>query len=314
MNFLFLMDPLENVSYAKDTSFIFMVGACRRGHQVYYLPAGGISMTPDGLVFDVEAVVARLDPAQPFIRGDTLQLVASDVDAVFIRTDPPFDAEYLMNTWLLDHLPPTAVVINEPRGIRSVNEKVWALRFADLVPPSLVTRHPARCRAFLERYGDIIAKPTDGFGGMGVVRVRHGETNANVIFETLSEHGSKELIVQRYISEAGIGDKRILLLGGAYLGAILRVHNRSDHRNNFLVGGEPQATEVTARDRQIIDRLAPELQRLGLHFVGLDILGDCLIEVNVTSPTCLQEINRSLGQQLEDHVITYVEDRIAALR
>ena len=153
----------------------------------------------------------------------------------------------------------------------------------------------------------MIVKPTNGFGGTGVFRVRHGDTNAGVIFETLSDHCAKELIVQAYVPAAEVGDKRIILLNGELLGAVLRVHGEDDHRNNFFAGGRPEPTVITDADRRIIETLSPHLKRLGLHFVGIDVIGDYLIEVNVTSPTCLQEINAIDGAHHERTVIEYVE-------
>jgi glutathione synthase len=310
MNFLFVMDPLSTVKIEKDTSFIFMIGAERRGHDVWYVANDGIHLTDDGVSFDAVPVTPQMDPEQPFVCGERQPLSQNVVDAVFIRTDPPFDHRYLMNTWLLDHLPPDVVVINDPDGIRTTNEKIWALQFHDLIPPTLVTAGEDRFTSFLAEHRKVVAKPTDGFGGQGVFIVEDGDTNAGVIFETLSDHGQRAIIIQRYIPEATIGDKRILLLDGEPLGAVLRVHGDSDHRNNFFAGGQPVATEINKRDREIIAALQPHLRRLGLMFVGIDVIGDRLIEVNVTSPTCLQEMNRLYDVQLEDRVITFVEDLV----
>lgn len=310
MHYLFLMDPLESVNPRKDTSYAFMLGAHRRGHEVSYLPQGGISVEGGEVEFEIEPVVPRTDPEQPFQRSAPRVCSADEVDAVFIRTDPPFDEAYLMDTWLLDLLPDRVFVMNRPAGIRSTNEKVWATQFAEWLPPTLITRRRERFQAYLEEHGELIAKPTDGYGGMGVFVVRRGDTNAGVIFEMLSRHGSREIIVQRFVPEAAQGDKRILLLEGEPLGAVLRVHGAGEHRNNFFAGGEPQPAEITPGDRQIIEALRPHLVEAGLYFTGIDIIGDRLIEVNVTSPTCLQEMNRLTGQALEDRVIAFVEKQV----
>lgn len=312
MNLLFIMDPLESVDVCKDTSFAFMTGAVRRGHTVFYVPAGGISLDRGRVVFDCLPVVPRpdLQETRGFERGQWTRMSDEQVGAVFIRSDPPFDDRYLMDTWLLDRLPRTPrniPVINSPHGIRTVNEKLWATQFVDLVPPTVVTGKRDLFADFLAEHGQIVAKPTHGHGGMGVFFIKRGDSNATVIFEMLTDHGRKEAILQPFVKEAEVGDKRILLLEGEPLGAVLRVHSGSDHRNNFFAGGKPQATQITARDRQIIDTLRPHLKALGLPFVGIDVIGDFLIEVNVTSPTCLQEMNRLYGQQLEDRVIEHVE-------
>jgi len=308
MRFAFLMDPLETVNVEKDTSFILMVGAERRGHEVCYLPRGGISLCPRGeVVLDVVPVVTRDDPAEPFVCRRTVRLGAAEVEAIFVRSDPPFDESYLRDTWLLDRVPRRTVVINEPAGLRAVSEKLWVTRFTELVPATLITRHRDLYQEFLDRHQEIIAKPVNAFGGAGVFLVRRGDTNAAVIFETLTAAGATELIAQPFIPQAREGDKRVLLLDGEPLGAMLRIHCDSDHRNNLFAGGKPSAVELNPRDRQIAARLRPELQRLGLHLVGIDIIGPYLIEVNITSPTGMQEIDRLTNQRLEDQVIAHVE-------
>jgi len=312
MNLLFVMDPLESVDVCKDTSFIFMVGAVRRGHRVYYVPAGGISLDRGQVLFDCLAVVPRQDASNPFERGSWTRLSHDQIQAVFVRSDPPFDDRYLMDTWLLDRLPPHIPVINAPHGLRTVNEKLWATQFLDLVPPTVVTGKRDLFHAFLAEHRQIVAKPTHGHGGMGVFFIQRGDSNAAVIFEMLTDHGRKEAILQPFVQEAQVGDKRILLLDGDPLGAVLRVHGEQDHRNNFFAGGKPNAAQITARDRQIIDTLRPHLRQLGLRFVGIDVIGDYLIEVNVTSPTCLQEMNNLYGQRLEERVIEHVEELVSS--
>ncbi len=317
MNILFLMNPLETVIMDKDTSFILMMGAKRRGHRVFFLPPGGVTLQAGGggqpkrkFWFQVTEVTPQQDPQRPFILGESVTLTDAQVDAVFIRTDPPFDEDYLMHTWLLDLLPERVKVINRPAGIRAVNEKIWLTRFADLIPPTIISRDKGVLRDFARQYKHVIAKPTDGFGGKSVFNLRMDDVNLNVALETLTGHGRKEIILQPFIPEAGKGDKRILLLNGDPLGAVLRVHGKDDHRNNFFAGGRPQSTTITPDDQVIIDALRPHLRALGLSFVGIDILGTYLIEVNVTSPTCLQEMNRLYQQRLEDQVIAFVEEDI----
>ncbi len=310
MKFLFLMDPLETVHPHKDTSYALMIGASRRGHDVFYLAADGITLLDSRLHFDAEEVVPTPGEPELFSRKEEKRLEGGEVDAVFIRTDPPFDAPYLTRTLLLDQAPPNLYVINSPSGVRTVNEKIWALQFTGLVPPTLVTQSLSRARDFLAEHGKAAAKPTDGFGGKGVFILQDGDPNTNVIFESLTQGGKKAMIVQKYIPEAAAGDKRILLLNGEPLGCLLRLHGADDHRNNFFAGGSAHPAEVTVVDRKIIDTLAPHLRNLGLGFVGIDVIGDCLIEVNVTSPTCLQEMNRLYDVQLEDRVIEFVEKEV----
>lgn len=307
MNFAFLMDPIDGIQPQKDTSFAFMEGAMRRGHRVFYAEKDAFSLRRGQLRVRTRRVEPDRTLQPPFVEHQATTLEGEEIDAVFIRTDPPFDQQYLYHTWLFDHLPARVPVINRPSGVRTVNEKIWAMRFTDLQPDTLLTQSYAEVSEFLATHGHTILKPTDGFGGMGVFHVRAGDTNARVIFETLSNHGGSPVIVQQYVPAAECGDKRILLLNGKPLGAVLRVHGDDDHRNNFFAGGQAKPAEITQRDDEIIATLAPHLLDLGLHFVGIDVIGDYLIEVNVTSPTCLQEMNAIYGRQLEDDVIAYVE-------
>ncbi len=316
MKFVFLMDPLESVVFEKDTTFVLMLGAKERGHDVYFLPADGITLKNGQIFFDVTCVVPQRIKSRPFVIKQKLQLSAEGVDVVFIRTDPPFDEKYLMHTWLLDQLPEKVVVINRPSGIRTVNEKIWAMQFTTLLPSTIVSRNRQELLEFITKEKDVIAKPTNGHGGRAVFRVKKNDTNTHVILETLTDRFNREIILQKYVPAAAKGDKRILLLNGEPLGAVLRVHAKDDHRNNFFSGGKAYPAKMTARDKQVIDVLKPHLRRLGLYFVGIDMLGDYLTEVNVTSPTCLQEMNRFLGQKLECSVIAFVEglvrERISA--
>lgn len=309
MNMVFLMDPLETVHPEKDTTYAFMIGAARRGHTVGYLHNRGITLRDDLLWFEVETVKPTPGGKKSFQRGAVESVPASRVDALFIRTDPPFNDLYLHNTWLLDYAPDRMIIVNRPSGIRTVNEKLWCLQFAALIPPTLVTSSLTDAQHFIAEHGKVVIKPTDGHGGQGVFVVGEGDSNANVIMETLSGKGQRVVLLQEYEPASEIGDKRILLLDGEPLGAVLRVHNQTDHRNNFFAGGSEAPTEINDRDRVIIETLRPELCRLGLWFVGIDILGGSLIEVNVTSPTCLQEMNRLGNLSLEDRVIEWVEAR-----
>ncbi len=307
MKFLFLMDPLEAVVFEKDTTFMLMVGAHEKGHEVYYLPKDGISLIEGKAHFHVTKVKPQRIAHEPFIEEHTLRLSQNDIHAVFIRPDPPFDEQYLMNTWILDHLPKTIPVINDPTGVRTVNEKVWAAQFTAFTPATIISANKRELLDFIAKHKDIIAKPANAFGGQSVFHIESGHTNTKVILETLSKGYGQPIILQKYIPESKNGDKRILLLNGEILGALLRVHSEGDHRNNFYAGGKPAAATINARDKQIVEILKPHLQKLGLYFVGIDILGDYLIEVNVTSPTCLQEMNKLYNQNLEVKVIEFVE-------
>jgi len=307
MKFLFLMDPLESVIFEKDTSFVLMLEASMRGHEIYFLPNGGMFYKENKVFFKAAPVKPQNDKNNPFVEKDFVVLSEDDVDAVFIRTDPPFDYQYLLNTWMLDKITNNVAVINNPTGIRTANEKIWATQFTSITPKTFVGRDRVELLKFLEEKNDIVVKPTDGFGGQSVFRIRKGDSNTNVILETSTEKWTRDIIAQEFIKQSDEGDKRILLLDGEPLGAVLRLHAEDDHRNNFFSGGKPVPVEITESDKEIIQILKPELKRIGLHLVGIDIIGDYLVEVNVTSPTCLQEMNRFYKTKLETRVIDFVE-------
>ena len=286
---------------------MLMLGAHARGHEVYYLPKDGISLVEGKVYFHVLKVTPQAIAHMPFKEEFTARLSQDDIHAVFVRPDPPFDEQYLMTTWALDQLPKHIAVINNPSGIRTVNEKVWVSQFTKIIPPTIISSNKEDLLDFVARHKNIIAKPTNAFGGQSVFHIKKECTNTTVILETLTERYNKAIVVQKYIPEAKNGDKRILLLNGNILGAVLRMHADGEHRNNFYAGGKPVPVRVNARDKKIISILKPHLQKLGLYFVGIDILGDYLIEVNVTSPTCLQEMNRLYNLRLEEKVIAFVE-------
>jgi glutathione synthase len=284
-----------------------MLGAHARGHEVYFLPEDGITLLEGKVFFHVTKVIPQAVAHMPFKKESRAHLSQDDIHAVFIRTDPPFDEHYLMNTWLLDHLPKHITVINAPWGLRTVNEKVWVSQFKDITPPTVISANQEDLMGFIAKYKNIIAKPSNGFGGQNIFHIKKGNKNTRVILETLTERYTKAIVLQKYIPESKNGDKRILLLNGNILGAVLRLHDAGDHRNNFYAGGKPMPATINARDKKITAILKPHLQKLGLYFVGIDILGDYLIEVNVTSPTCLQEMDRLYRVKLEDKVIEFVE-------
>jgi glutathione synthase len=307
MNYIFLMDSLERVLPEKDTTLALMVGAHRKRHNVYFLPDGGMVRNDGVLYFHVRQVTPQYNKAPAFIDHGKTELSQDEIHVVFVRTDPPFGEQYLHNTWLLDLLPGHIPVINAPSGIRTVNEKIWVTQFTSLVPKTLIGCQQKELLEFITKYKEAIAKPTDSYGGQSVFHIQPGQKNTKVILETLTRNWKRDIIVQQYVPEAQKGDKRVLLLDGEPLGAVLRQHAEDDHRNNFFAGGKPKATEITKRDLEIITRLKPELKKLGLYFVGIDIIGDYLIEVNVTSPTCLREMNALYDCRLEDKIIEFSE-------
>jgi glutathione synthase len=315
--FAFVMDSLARIAPDKDTTFVFMLESGRRGHEVYYLGVDDLYVergVPRGRARRTE--VMRPSAAQPahyrLYEERTERL--DWFDAVFMRKDPPFDMAYFFATHVLSLVDPTrTLVLNDPRGLREANEKLYALHFPDCIPDSLVTADIARLKVFMaDLGGEMIVKPLDGAGGAGVFHVHRTDRNLNAILESATQDGRRLIMAQRYVPEVRGGDKRIIILDGEPLGAVLRIPREDETRGNIHVGGTVAKATLSARDRAICARLAPRLRADGLWFVGLDVIGDWLTEINVTSPTGVQEINALDGVALEDDVIDFVERRLAA--
>lgn len=302
MKHVFLIDRPETLHPEKDTSFALMLEAQRQGHGIHVMLRGGISRKPAGITFQTRKAEVQDKKAEAFTLSAMEEAAAGDFDIVWIRTDPPFDTNYLTDTWLLSQLEGRPKVLNAPHGLRTINEKIWAAQFTDITPPTLITASAPDFAAFLKEHGAVVVKPTDGFGGSSVFVVNHGDKNAAVVFETLVRL-SGYVIVQQYLKEATEGDKRILVLEGEILGAVLRLHGDTDHRNNFAAGGTAQPATVTANDEKIVTALRPHLKNLGIFFAGIDVIGGKLIEVNVTSPTCLREMQKFTDQNLAKKII-----------
>ncbi len=309
MRIVFFMDPLSSIRPAGDTSFALMLAAQRRGHEVWHCQRSGLSLENSTVLMKASRLEVVDEAAHPCRVVEQRVLRGADIEALCMRSDPPFDQDYLTDTWLLDFLPPSCVFLNSPAGIRNVSEKLWCPRFTHLVPPTLITADFADFADFRAEHGDIVIKPVDGHAGRGVFLILRGDRNAAVAFETLSSNGKRPVILQAALEGAKTGDKRILLLAGNPIGALLRVHGDSDHRNNFRAGGKPVPCELDDDDLSICSELKPWLQKLGLDFVGIDVIGGYLIEVNVTSPTCIREISRLSGEALEDQVIRHLEEK-----
>jgi glutathione synthase len=313
MRFVFVMDSLDRVNPEKDTTFAFLESAQRRGHECLHCLISGVSVhegDPRGRLRRIEILA---EP--PFIRlGEEVRMESlMGVDAVFIRKDPPFDAAYLYATLLLEHARGGPVIVNDPRGLRDANEKLYAMQFKDWMPRTIVTSDRDDILAFTaEVGGSSVIKPLDGAGGVGVLQVRVGDKNARAIIDTLTLEGSRLAMVQAFLPSVVEGDKRVLLLDGELLGAILRVPRADDLRSNIHVGGSVVPTELTARERALVASIAPRLRQDGLYFVGLDVIGEHLTEVNVTSPTGIQELGRFTGTRPADRVIEWTEQRRAA--
>jgi glutathione synthase len=309
-----VMDPVDKIDIGKDTTFVLMLEAQQRGHEVYFMELDDLFVrggTPEGRFRRLE--LARATPH--YRLGEYRNGALEEFDTIWMRKDPPFDLKFFFATHLLSLIDPKrCFVMNNPKGLRDANEKLYALRFPEQIPQTLVTSDIARLRSFMtELGGEMIIKPLDGAGGSGVFYLNAQDRNTNSILEVASDNGRKLVMAQRYLPEIRQGDKRIIVLNGEPLGAVLRVPLESETRGNIHVGGQCVKTEVSERDREICAALAPLLRADGLYFVGLDVIGSFLTEVNVTSPTGIQEINSLNQVRLESKVVDFVERQVAKL-
>ncbi len=301
------MDPLERMHPEKDTTFAFMLSGTARGHLNLHCQPRDITVR-EGRVFAhvTEATVSRQAPH--YNTGPSSLVALDELDAVLIRKDPPFDQAYLYLTLCLERARGKVLLINDPRGLRDANEKIYATHFTRWMPRTLISSDRDEIHSFVKELGgEAVIKPLDGAGGAGVMTLSASDRNSRSIVDTLTGEGARIAMVQEYLPAVSVGDKRVLLLEGEVLGAILRVPRSDDFRSNIHVGGRVQPTELTPREQELVADLAPRLKQDGLVFVGLDLIGEHLTEVNVTSPTGIQELGRFQSAHPEDRVIQWIE-------
>jgi glutathione synthase len=313
MRFVYVMDPMDRVLWDKDTTFAFQRASQRRGHANLHCELGDVYVE-DGDVWARarELTVSDTVPHVSFGRANDVRL--ADVECVLIRKDPPFDARYLYVTLMLEKLRGRTLVVNDPRGLRDANEKLYTLHFARHMPRTLVTTDRDRVHRFVAELGVAVVKPLDGAGGSGVMVVDKNDRNARSIVDYITREGTQHAMVQEFLPAVRRGDKRVLLLDGAVLGAINRIARDDDVRSNIHAGGRVEPCEVTEVERAVVTDMAPRLAADGLVFVGLDFIGERLTEVNVTSPTGIQELGRHLGRDAAEDVIAWIERRSASFR
>ncbi|NUS38255.1 MAG: glutathione synthase [Lysobacter sp.] len=306
-----VMDPIGSIRIAKDSTFAMLLEAQRRGHRLHYVLPGGLSVRagrPWALAAPLEV---RDDPSGWFTLGPPAARELAAGQVVLMRTDPPVDANYLHDTQILGLAQRAgALVVNDPRGLRDMNEKLTALEFPQCCPPTLVTRDAATLKAFIAEHGEAVLKTLDGMGGRSIFRARHGDPNTNVILETLTEGGRHLAMAQRYIPEIAQGDKRILLVDGVPVDYCLaRIPQGDEFRGNLAAGGRGEGRPLSDRDRWIAEQVGPEMKKRGMLFVGLDVIGDYLTEVNVTSPTCIRELDKQFGLNIAGMLFDAIEAR-----
>lgn len=313
MKIAFIVDPLESLKAYKDSSIAMMRAAVHRGHQVWTIQRPGLFWR-DG---QVAARALHINPTDDNAAWFTVNRQAvcqlTEFDAVLMRQDPPFDAEYVAATWLLDRaVAAGAKIWNRPSAIRDHSEKVALAEFFEFAPTTLITGDVSTLQAFIDELKDVVVKPLDGMGGSGIYRVRHDDPNRNAILENITENGQRSIMAQRYLPQILDGDKRILLIGGMPVPyALARVPKAGELRGNLAAGGTGIARPLTKRDQEVADKLAPILWSRGLLIVGLDIIGESLTEINVTSPTCFVEIFEQTGFDTATMVIDVLERECA---
>jgi glutathione synthase len=303
---LFIVDPLDRLALAGDSSYALMLEAAARGWDIWTCQIEHLGLVGDDAMCDAAPTIV-LPAARP---AEAFQLEASsprrlaEFDVVLMRKDPPVDVSYLHATWILDHARGKTLLVNDPRGLRELNEHLAVLRFPALTPPTIVTRSAARLREFqAQQGGAIVVKPVDGYGGLGIFVVRDGDPNASSIIETSTGAGTRWTLAQRYLPEAVNGDKRIILADGEPVGAVLRVPAEAEARGNLHVGGRAVAATIDARDREIIAQVSPFLREHGQILVGLDVIGGMLTELNITSPTGVRHASQLDGTNVAARIL-----------
>ena len=297
MNVVVVMDPIEAIKIAKDSTFAMLLEAQNRGYALQYVVPGGLGMVGGVAHARLKPLRVRDDPAGWHELGPVSHRALDAGDIVLMRKDPPVDADYIHDTQVLGFAQRQgARVVNDPQGLRDMNEKLAALEFPQCCPPTLVSRDAAGLKAFVAEHGEAVLKPLDGMGGRSIFRARAGDANLNVILETLTGGGRHFAMAQRYLPEIVDGDKRILLIDGVPVDYCLaRIPQGDEFRGNLAAGGRGEGRPLSERDRWIASRVGPEMKRRGMRFVGLDVIGDYLTEVNVTSPTCIRELDKQFG-------------------
>ncbi len=308
-----VMDPIGSIKYHKDSTLAMLLAAQARGWQLRYLEMQDLHLR-DGVAYgNARPLQVFADQRRWFELGDELEMPLGELDVLLMRKDPPFDMEYIYATYLLEQAEATGcLVVNKAQSLRDANEKLFTAWFPQCTPPTLVTSDKQRIRRFLAEQGEIIVKPLGGMGGASVFHIRDGDLNTNVIIETLTDNGARYAMAQRFLPEIAQGDKRILLIDGEPVPyALARIPTQGELRGNLAAGGSGVGVPLTERDRWICAQVAPILRAKGLLFVGLDVIGDHLTEINVTSPTCIRELDKQFGLDIAGQLMDAIADRLA---
>ena len=307
-----VMDPIQSIKYNKDTTLSLLLAAQRQGFKLFYMEQRHLFLQDGDPRAEVRPLTVFEDENKWYELGGASSVPLEELDVILMRKDPPFDAEFIYSTYILEAAERRGtLVVNKPQSLRDCNEKVFATQFPQCTPPLLVSRDQNRLKNFLAEHGDVVFKPLDGMGGTSIFRVREGDQNLNVILETITKYGEEMIMAQKYLPEILTGDKRILVVDGEVIPySLARIPSEGEFRGNLAAGGYGVVQPLTDRDRWIAEQIAPTLIEKGLIFVGLDVIGDYLTEINVTSPTCVREIDDAQGTAIGDMLMAAINTRL----
>ncbi|WP_029133375.1 glutathione synthase [Sedimenticola selenatireducens] len=309
-----VMDPIDSINIKKDSTFAMLLEAQRRGWGVRYMEQQDLYLDNDRACARVRTLLVEENPQEwfRFVGDETIPL--DELDVILMRKDPPFDMDYIYSTYLLEKAEERGVlIVNHPASLRDCNEKLFTAWFPQCCTPTLVTSNRERILRFMEQQKDIILKPLDGMGGSSIFRIRQGDPNANVIIETLTSHGKRLSMAQRFVPEISQGDKRILMVDGEPVPyALARIPKPGETRGNLAAGGTGQGIPLSEQDRWIALQVGPSLRQRGILFAGLDVIGDYLTEINITSPTCIRELDSQFGLNISAQLMDRIEEKLAA--
>ncbi|OUR65552.1 glutathione synthase [Methylophaga sp. 42_25_T18] len=308
-----VMDPITAITIKKDSSFAMLLAAQTKGWSLFYMEQQDLFLHKGTVSAEMRALTVEENDDNWFELGETQTLALTELDAILMRKDPPFDMEYIYSTYLLEQAQAAGVlVVNHPQSLRDANEKLYTAWFPQCCPPTLVTRQSHLIRNFQQEHGDIILKPLDGMGGASIFRVKLDDPNTSVIIETLTEHGKKSIMAQKFIPEIVDGDKRILMINGEPVPyALARIPAKGETRGNLAAGGTAKGQPLTEHDRWICEQVGPTLREKGLLFVGLDVIGNYLTEINVTSPTCIRELDNQFNLNIAGDLMDSIEQQLS---
>ena len=309
-----VMDPIASISFKKDTTLAMLMAAQQLGWELWYMEQKDLYLSQGKAYGSMRKIDVRYDPKDWFTLGDTVRTPLSEMQVVLMRKDPPVDNEFIYSTYILERAEEEGtLIVNKPQSLRDCNEKVFATQFPQCTPPVLVTRLASLLREFHAEHGDVIFKPLDGMGGSRIFRLRHDDHNVSVIIESLTHHGQQQIMAHKFIPEIAQGDKRILMIDGQHIGyALARIPPPNETRGNLAAGGTGKGVELSERDKWICAQVGPTLKAKGLIFVGLDVIGDYLTEINVTSPTCVRELNTAFNLDIAGDLMRCIAGKLGA--